>query len=294
MLTHKLPRPSFRQLILPTPTSTTKLHVTTAGIILDITLWSELSGRKLKRARYHLRTRREGRGRYRTLLQAAGGQDGCKLCDSQLVWNERKECWFWHMTCQMPDVPSLERENVAHLIIQDGTETCPFRIETVTAFPKLLGAARHLQEEQRRLDQYRHNLAERYRLAEHGKGHGYHRALDRRHALTAKAEAMRLHYLRQIAAGVASYCSRHDCGTLIYRPSTWQKAKGWFARHNLSFAWERFAKLLVDQGSSTGFILASDASDAMVDAPDVGKPKVLTPSPPRRKRLSRKKAPDQA
>lgn len=266
ILGNEAARPCFRECGLAAPNKTTRLDYDDHHATLTFALWSKQAGRKQTQASCRIAIGRMPRGLKNIIRRVCLGENGWKLCDSEIVWKEGRRrgrgTWFFHMAYQRPPLAEqLRPDNVATLQSMDGTASHPFEVFKDLEFAWRLGDVNVLQAKYQQLETRRLVMRNRYRDAGSGrKGHGRKRIEAAIRPVSRQSRDLMERFAKNVVAQAVKYCRRHDCGALVFdRPRTRQKACGWFAAKEIPFDWTRFEAQLKHRCHLFGIRLLASA-----------------------------------
>jgi hypothetical protein len=202
--------------------------------IVRLQLFSRESGRANLDHVFRIEVRQLPRGKKAILRRVASGE--WKLCDSKVVY--KRDGWYYQLTYKQPkNNLNLNKTNVATLVMNHGKANNPLSIRFVTDTGRTLqwqlGDAQVLLAEYNRLQARRSSLQTRYSTAGPGrKGHGRDRAYRSMRPITRKLNDLQEVFTRYVVASILKFCTRFDCGTLVYRePSLFLRDFSWFQKH---------------------------------------------------------------
>lgn len=229
-----------------------------SGCTLALPLWSDRAGRQWKYAVVALRVSAHSAGNRALIRRVTDAASGWKLADSELVFVDGKG-WFFHLTYQQPDdsLPQIESSQVAVLQAQEEGDY-PF-VVTVAGEPDRkplwkVGKGPHLLYQFRRLDARRRAMRTDYGTAGHGRqGHGQQRNQRDIRPVTRAVNHLVNDVAAQTAAEIIRFCSRHQCGKLLWQePHIAARPRLWFAQNRVQWDWTLFQAKLNHQCRKAG------------------------------------------
>lgn len=202
--------------------------------IVRLQLFSKESGRACLDHVFRIEVRQLPRGKKAILRRVVSGE--WKLCDSKVVY--KRDGWYYQLTYKQPKKDlKLNKSNVATLVMNHGGMSNPLGIRFVTEQGRTiqwqLGDAAVLLAEYNRLQARRSSLQTRYSTAGPGrKGHGRDRAYRTLRPITRKLNDLQEVFTNYVVASIMKFCTRFDCGTLVYRePSLFLRDFSWFQKN---------------------------------------------------------------
>lgn len=212
-----------------------------SNAIVRLQLFSRESGRANLDHVFWIEARQLPHGKKAILRKVVSGE--WKLCDSKVVY--KRDGWYYQMAYKQPQKSlNLNKQNVAALLMNPANASHPLSIRFKRADGKVitwqLGDANMLLAEYKRLEQRRAAIKERYKVAGSGrKGHGRQRAYRSQKPLTRKLNDLQEVFTNYVVASIIKFCTRHDCGTVIYRePSLFLRDFSWFSKKGkITYNW---------------------------------------------------------
>ncbi len=219
-----------------------------SNAIVRLQLFSRESGRENLDHVFWIESRQLPRGKKAILRKVVSGE--WKHCDSKVVY--KRDGWYFQMTYKQPQKSlQLNPQNVATLVMNPSSATNPLSIRFVTDRGRTitwqLGDANVLMAEYKRLETRRMALQTRYKTASSGrKGHGRKRAYRSQKPITRKLNDLQEVFTNYVVASIIKFCTKYDCGTLIYRePSLFLRDFSWFAKNGkITYNWTSLANKL--------------------------------------------------
>lgn len=233
-------------------------HLKTAAGISSAAVRVPLFSRESSRKHLAMITRLEvgklPRGIRSNLTRIATGE--WKMLDSKLIF--KRGAWFLQLVYHQPRRNlGLTPEHEAELVLEKLGGWHPLRIiakeqRTQVGQSELvidesfwrIGQARELLADYTRVVTRRKVLAHRYKSgARKGRGKKQHFATYRSYSRATRD--MEDVYSWGVIAEIIKFCTRKDCGTLLYRePGKGLRTKSWFAYQGVPFDWTKFRSKL--------------------------------------------------
>lgn len=259
ILKYECARDCYRAISIPAPNSITVVgydglisrdiskgltarlkKLASSNCIVRLQLFSRESGRESLDHVFWIEARQLPRGKKAILRKVVSGE--WKLCDSKVVY--KRDGWYYQLTYKQPQKSlNLNRSNIATLLMNPSTASHPLTIRFVTERQRTLswqlGDANALLAEYKRLETRRAAIQTRYKTASSGrKGHGRQRAYRSQKPLTRKMNDLHEVFTNYVVASIVKFCTRFDCGTVIYRePSLFLRDFSWFAKNKMTYNW---------------------------------------------------------
>jgi hypothetical protein len=267
ILKYECARDCYRSISIPAPNSITVvgyeglisrdissgvsarlLKLCQSNAIVRLQLFSRESGRTNLDHVFWIEARQLPRGKKAILRKVVSGE--WKHSDSKVVY--KRDGWYYQLTYKQPQKSlNLTKDNVATIVMNPANATNPLSIRFKRKDGRVitwqLGDANVLLAEYKRLEVRRLALQTRYRTASSGrKGHGRQRAYRSQKPITRKLNDLQEVFTNYIVASVIKFCTRHDCGTVIYRePSLFLRDFSWFAKKgHITYNWTSLANKL--------------------------------------------------
>lgn len=259
IIKHECARDCYRSISIPAPNSITVvgydgalsrklskginerlLKLAQSSAIVRLQLFSRESGRENLDHVFRIEVRQLPDGKKAILRKIVSGE--WKLCDSKVVY--KRGGWYYQLTYKQPQKSlNLDPQNVANLVMYPGDASHPFVIRFQNNNGHVLywklGHPEALLSEYKRLETRRKVMQMRYKTASSGrKGHGRTRAYRSQKPITRKMNDMQEVFTNHVVASIVKFCTRYNCGSLIYRePSLFLRDFSWFSKNKITYNW---------------------------------------------------------
>lgn len=256
-------------LIFPNPKSkaaVANLEKQKSQLVLRVTLFSKSQ----KHGCQHMLHLRPGRldgkrsgftpRQKQQLFKIMSGEDGYKWCDSEIVQEDGK--WFFHLVYKQPvrnwDLNSTKAATLTWHDKDSGSEY-PLSINAPGAEkPWTLGENNFYAARLKHFNDLKRQIRRAHSLkVQERNGRGRQRFQQRIRPINDSITKAQIYTRNGVICDAIRYCINNRCGVLRFcPPNAGEKSKTWFSKHELDWAWEKFAIDLESRCMRNGIRLA--------------------------------------